>query len=276
MMTIYNNIKKILLSITAVFSLLLLTVSSGSAVDLPQFSDLDSVPEVDKADQRQQESFSIVLNPRKEAVLSAEVDSTVKQIVREFGQSFKKGDTLVRFNSVYFRLKLSQANAVYEQKQKAFTAVSDLYKNRSRSSIDLEEARAEQSIAKVNVDLANYDLTRCTIKAPYNGRVEHLAVDENEWVAEGDPLIRIVNDTTLLARTLVPAGALASFAIGSPVKIELTGGNIVSGNVSHIGAVMDSASQTFEVKIEIPNPDGKLRCGMTGKILSPAADKGQN
>ncbi len=43
----------------------------------------------------------------------------------------------------------------------------------------------------------------------------------------------------------------------------------MKGKVSHLGAVMDSASQTFEIDIEVPNSDGTLISGMTGKIVLP-------
>ncbi len=219
------------------------------------------------------ESLSVVLNPRQEAVLSAQVNACVHRIHKEFGQGFQKGDLLLTLDRRLFSLRLSQAQAVYLQKKRNFDTISDLYNHQSRSVIDLEDARAELSVAEINRELAKYDLEHCTIRAPYAGRVEQLAVDEREWVRTGDPLVKIVNDATLLARTLIPAVSLKAFPIGSKVQMTLTGGQMATGRVSHIGAVMDSASQTFEVKIEVPNPKGVLRSGMTGKIISPAPHK---
>ncbi len=249
-------------------------LKAADAPVLPDFSDLgleqESTGQVEeRADAP--ESFSVVLNPRQEAVLSAEVNACVQKIHKEFGQGFQKGDVLLTLDSRLFRLHLSQAEVLYVQRKKTFDAICDLYENQSRSIIELEDARAGFRIAEINKKVAKYDLERCTIRAPYAGRVEQVAVDEKEWVKIGDSLVKIVNDAVLLARTLVPASLLQVFSIGSTVEMELTGGRKVHGKVSHIGAVMDSASQTFEVKIEVPNPDGSLRSGMTGKIIRPAA-----
>lgn len=246
-----------------------------TAAELPKFDDLSIGTGQELATiqpvegQERQKSFSVVLNPRREAVLSAEVDSSVQKIVREFGQSFNKGEPLISLTPELFTLRLSQAEALYQQKRKNLEVIRELYSNKSRSVLDLTEAEAELRIAEVGRKLAAYDLARCTIRAPYSGRVEQLAVDEQEWVKAGDPLIKIVSDATLLARTLIPAGSLAAFPLGHNVQIELTGGRVVEGAVSHIGAVMDSASQTFEIKIEVANRKGELRSGMTGRIVQP-------
>ncbi len=117
------------------------------------------------------ESFSVVLKPRREAVLSAEVDARVERVLKEFGQSFRKGEKLVQLDSTLYRLRLKKAKAEEAKEQTAFTAISDLYKNKSSSIIELEEARLNLSNAKTEVVFARYKLDRCTISAPYNGRV---------------------------------------------------------------------------------------------------------
>ncbi len=253
-----------------------LPLNAADSEEFPTFNDITAeegglVGEI-KTPAIQQESFSVVLKPRREAILSAEVDGRVEQIVKEFGQSFRKGQTLIRLNSSLYRLRLQKAQATEALEQTTFDTISRLYQNKSRSIIDLEEARANLSIARTELAFANHNFARCTISAPYNGRVERLAVNEQEWVNAGDPLLKIVGDGTLLARTLVPANYLSAFAVGKPVEIILTGGKKVAGKVSHLGAVMDSASQTFEIDVEVTNPDGTLISGMTGRLVRPEND----
>ncbi len=243
---------------------------------LPQLGDINEisieeslVAPLPKKSVAPSEFFSTVLKPRQEAILSAEVDARVEKIAKEFGQPFRKGEKLIQLDSTLYRLRVKKAEAEEAKEQITFTAISDLYKNRSSSIIDLEEARLNLSNAKTELVFARYRLDRCAISAPYNGRVERLAVNENEWVNAGDPLIKIVGDGTLLARTLIPASSLPLFTLDKEVEIALADGKKVAGRVSHLGAVMDSASQTFEIDIEVPNTDGSLISGMTGKIIPP-------
>ncbi len=258
--------------------LLLITLSplqlfAAEQQELPAFTDIvtdASRQENDFGLSRQQpDSFSVVLKPRYEAILAAEVDAKVKKIVKEFGQSFRKGQPLLQLDATLYTLLLKKAQAIQAKEQSIFDAVAALYKNKSRSIIELEEARVNLSIAKSEAAFARHNLARCTVRAPYDGRVEQLAVNEQEWVKTGDPLLKIVADSTLLARTLVPARYLSSFTLGKEVEIVLHDGQKITGKVSHLGAVMDSASQTFEIDVEVPNTEGKLIGGMTGKLIRP-------
>lgn len=236
----------------------------------PDFSKQETAQDVSPRNSPQG-TYKVVFSPRKEVILSAEVDSTVSLIAKEFGQFFKKGQVLVKLDPQMFIWRQDKAKALHKKAAKSFEVIENLYKDKSRSIMDLEEARANLSIAKANIRISSKEVEFCTIKAPYAGRVERLLVDEREWVEAGTPLIKIVSDSILLARTLVPWDELKSFPVGSPVNIELSSGETVKGKVSHVGAVMDSASQTFEVKIEVPNTSRKLKCGMTGQILMPVS-----
>ncbi|MBI9112372.1 efflux RND transporter periplasmic adaptor subunit [Maridesulfovibrio ferrireducens] len=240
---------------------------------VPSFKDYSETQELSTEASEQcfpHESFSVVFNPRKEVVLSSEVDSTVSYIGKEFGQSFRKGEVLIKLNPQMFLWRQDKAKALYEKASETFKVIENLYKDKSRSIIDLQEAKASLSIAEANMCIASQEVAFCTIKAPYSGRVEKLAVNEKEWVEAGTPLIKIVSDSVLLARTLVMGKDLAFFPLGGAVSIELSNGGVVKGNVSHVGAVMDSVSQTLQVNIEVANPKGQLKCGMTGKIVLPA------
>ncbi len=238
--------------------LLLITLSplqlfAAEQQELPAFTDIvtdASRQENDFGLSRQQpDSFSVVLKPRYEAILAAEV--------------------VLQLDATLYTLLLKKAQAIQAKEQSIFDAVAALYKNKSRSIIELEEARVNLSIAKSEAAFARHNLARCTVRAPYDGRVEQLAVNEQEWVKTGDPLLKIVADSTLLARTLVPARYLSSFTLGKEVEIVLHDGQKITGKVSHLGAVMDSASQTFEIDVEVPNTEGKLIGGMTGKLIRP-------
>ncbi|WP_320173975.1 efflux RND transporter periplasmic adaptor subunit [Maridesulfovibrio sp.] len=241
---------------------------NSSLPSFPDFSEQDAKIDAE-SHKSPQSTYSVVFYPRKEVILSAEVESTVSHIAKEFGQSFKKGQVLIKLDPQIFIWRQDKAKAMHAEAAATFKVTEELYQDKSRSIIDLEKARAELSIAKANMRIAGKEVSFCTITAPYSGRVEKLLVDEREWVEAGTPLIKIVSDSVLLARTLVPWNVLKSFPIGKQVTIELTNGETVTGKVSHVGAVMDSASQTFEVKIEVPNSKRKLKCGMTGHIPMP-------
>jgi len=268
---------RILSALTAALMCLLVVsafAAETSVSGVPNFAAIvdgsDPVSEPQGLSSRsKQETFSVVLDPRKEAVLSTEVDATVKTVRKEFGQSFKKGDVIIQLDSKLYLLRLEKAKALYKKASAKHDVISQLHAQKARSIVDLEEAKAELVVSKANMRMAEQEIAYCTIRAPYAGRVEKLAVNEREWVEKGTPLVKIVSDSVLLARTLVPWNSLGQFPMGKSVAIKLDNGIQVQGTVSHVSAVMEPASQTFDVNIEVPNSKGELKCGMTGSVVQP-------
>ncbi len=84
-----------------------------------------------------------MLDPRKEAVLSTEVDSAVRAVRKEFGQAFKKGDVLILLDSRLYNLRLEKAKALYKKASAKHDVIAKLYAQKARSIVDLEEAKAE-------------------------------------------------------------------------------------------------------------------------------------
>ncbi|MFH1036267.1 MAG: efflux RND transporter periplasmic adaptor subunit [Pseudomonadota bacterium] len=215
------------------------------------------------------DQLSVVLSSRKEAVLSAEVRAQVQHIYREFGQSFATGQVLVELDaSSFHRLNLEKADVLLEAARKSYNVTAQLFKEKSASILELEKAKAEMAVAEVSRKFALRNVNACRITAPYGGRVEKLFVNEHELVDEGRPLLKIVDDSVLRARIILPSDLFGSLKIGQPLNILIKEtGKEVSAKISHISAVMDPASATFEVYAEVENHGGILRSGMTGRLL---------
>lgn len=217
------------------------------------------------------DQLSVVLTSRRESVISAEVRAQVHRIHREFGQSFSAGQVLVELDSSTFhRLNLEKAEVMLEAARKAHAITLQLFNEKSASILELEKTKAELAVADVNRKFALRSVTLCRILAPYPGRVEKLFVNEHELVEEGRPLLKIVDDSVLRARIILPSDLFGSLKVGQPMNILIKEANKeVAAKVSHISAVLDPASGTFEVYAEVENTGGALRSGMTGRLVLP-------
>lgn len=54
---------------------------------------------------------------------------------------------------------------------------------------------------------------------------------------------------------------------GDAARATLATGEIVTGAVRFVAAAADRATRTFAIEIEVPNPDGRLRDGVTADIV---------
>lgn len=222
------------------------------------------------AEQEATQGIPIVLAPRYESILAAEIDSRVTKITKEFGQNFKKGHVLIDLDAVPAGLGVRRAKAQLQEASKKFGILQDLYKTKSVSVLELEEARSKQVVAEVDLAIARQKLARCTVKAPFSGRVAKVLVHEHEWVKIGTPLLEVIDDSVLLAKFLLPSFLYGSLKTNGKVSIDIEEtGRIYEGRISHIGAEVDPSSRSFEVFAEVKN-DASLRSGMRGTItLNP-------
>jgi membrane fusion protein, multidrug efflux system len=184
---------------------------------------------------RAEPSVSVVLAPRQETVLSAEVSARVIETFGEMGEAFDKGTVLVRLDRSLFEARQEKAAAELESREVEQKAVEKLYRDRSRSLVDLMRARRALAQARMELKVAEHELSACTISAPYAGRVVKLLVREHELVQKGQELIRIVDDRLLRARFLAPSHARGRLAIGQTLALQIeTIDRPVEARITHI------------------------------------------
>ena len=220
-------------------------------------------------DTAERSTISVVLFPKREAVLSSQVSATVVSILKEKGEAFKAGAPLIELDATLFKARKKKAEVDHEAAQAELAATDKLYQDRSKSLVQLMHARREAAQAEMNLTLATHALESCTIRAPYDGSVRKTMVEEHELVQQGQDLIEIVDDTRLRAKFLAPANAREQIRIGATVKIQLDQRPAplsLEGTITHIDREDDPASGTFEVYAEVANQEGLVKSGLIGRL----------
>ncbi|MCX7934727.1 MAG: efflux RND transporter periplasmic adaptor subunit [Planctomycetota bacterium] len=216
------------------------------------------------------ESLPAVFEPRRRAVLSARISSQVVRIHKEMGEAFGADEVLLTFDDTVFRAAQQRAAAQYRLALATLKNRERLSQDGGISQIELEQARTEAEVAAANLRIAEKELAQCVVRAPWPGRVAEIMVNEHEIVALGKPLMEIVDDRVLLAKALAPASWLPRLRLGQTVGIRvIETGETVDSRLSHIGAVVEPASATVRIYVEVDNSAGRIRPGMRGEAIFP-------
>src|SRR5687767_14037478 len=106
-------------------------------------------------------------------------------------------------------------------------------------------------------------IEKSQVQAPVHGVVSKRHVEVEQWVKEGDPVADIVQLDPLWVRVNVPEGVLSRLTKGDEARITIDalGGEVFTGKVDQILPEADPASRTFQVKLILPNADGRVRPG---------------
>ena len=108
-----------------------------------------------------------------------------------------------------------------------------------------------------------------TLYAPSPGVVTHLGVRAGMEVKPNDNLYTIADLSTVWAVADVYEFELPWLALGQTARVELSylPGESFSGPVTYISPFLDPKTRTAQVRIELPNPDGRLRPEMFGNMI---------
>ncbi|HXY01419.1 MAG TPA: efflux RND transporter periplasmic adaptor subunit [Candidatus Limnocylindrales bacterium] len=125
----------------------------------------------------------------------------------------------------------------------------------------LNTAREEQHALEL-------ELEKTKVTAPFDGLIARRYVREGQSVAKGDRLFWVTAEAPLLMRFTLPEKAFGHVRQGQGVEVTSADvpGEKHGARIKEISPVVDPASGTFEVLVELMGARGSLRPGMTASV----------
>ena len=135
-----------------------------------------------------------------------------------------------------------------------------------RSQVKLSEAQVRQAEAELRELRIRLEQTR--IYAPIHGQVAARYVDVGALVSPNTPLVKLVNLSTLITSANVPERDVGKLRVGNRalVRVDAFGDREFTGRVARIAPVLDAATRSANIEIEIPNPGGLLKAEMFARV----------
>ncbi|MGH8380061.1 efflux RND transporter periplasmic adaptor subunit [Pseudomonas sp.] len=206
-----------------------------------------------------------VLRARSQAVLASELAGRVVEMPYAEGQSFAKGDVLVRFDCSAYQAQQNAANASVRAAREELRNKQQLAALNSVGRFEVALAEARQAQSQAEAQVYQVQVQRCQVKAPFDGQVVARKVQAHESVASGAPLLEIVDNRSLEIHLLVPSrwlGRLKPEQTFSFVPDET--GKPLDAVVKRLGARIDEGSQTLLLIGSLPVSSPGLLAGMSG------------
>ncbi|HUO92658.1 MAG TPA: efflux RND transporter periplasmic adaptor subunit [Rhizomicrobium sp.] len=201
--------------------------------------------------------------------LEAEVDGVVQAIHFEKGDRVKAGQVLCELKLKDRAAKLAQAHALVVQTQKQHAVDLDLAKDGFRSTTQVDQSAASLEAARASEQTMAIDLENTKIKAPFDGLIDDRYVDVGDYMRVGDKCALLIAPEPFLAVGQVSEREVSEIKVGNPASAVLVTGETVQGHIRFVASRADDTTRTFRVEVELPNPDGKLRVGVSADIHIP-------
>lgn len=213
------------------------------------------------------------LMPRRYTTLAAEIGAKVSRLPVAEGARFRAGDNLIAFDCSLQQAQLNKARAALLASEKTWSANQRLNELNSVGKVELEVSAAEVAKAKAEVASNVAVLSKCSVAAPFAGRVAEQKVREQQYAQPGQPLLEIFDDSALELEFIVPSKWLAWLKPNQRFDIAIDEtGRRYPAKVQRIGARVDPVSQSIKLSAVIDGRFNELIAGMSGKVLmSPPA-----
>lgn len=272
--------------ILAVMIVVNLKKSGGSEIEV-------SVEQVKRGDLTKTVSGSGFIQPEVDVQIAARISSEIMRIYVEEGDRVRKGQVLVRLDSLRYlalveqaRSAVSSAEASLKKSRADYVRTKNLFDQELTSQADLDAAEATMLLAESTLEQrqaalrqAEDDLAKTSIVSPMNGTVTRLLKEEGEIAVgsqfQADPIMTVSDLSKMEVLCEIDENDVVLVSLGDTAKIEVDAipDTVFMGTVSEIaheattrGRGTQEQVTNFEVKIAIIEPDLKLRPGMSATV----------
>jgi RND family efflux transporter MFP subunit len=246
-----------------------------------------------------------LIAPYQEVELRSPVEALIRQVLAERGSRVDQGQVLVELESGVERSALEAAQ--YRSRMQGEIQVAQARLNYARDKsgrldqlgkdkfVSLEEreaalaelrvAQAELQRVRDNTELAGLESARLaevlalrTLRAPFAGIVTERLQNPGELAFTGEgarPILKLAQVDPLRVEIVLPVALYGSVqaGMGAQVVPEPPLHGRWAARVKVVDPVLDPASGTFRVRLELPNPQGEIpagvRCAASFQALGP-------
>ena len=211
--------------------------------------------------------------PEMRVQVRAETTGIVQTVAVEKGQAVKKGDLLCRIETAARAATLAQAKAQLAQVAADYAATKRLLKRGHTPKLKLTSDKAKLDAARAAIKIAELDLERTNITAPFSGIVEGQPAEVGSYLSIGTSCATLIALDPLIISGNVSERDVGGLHVGMPGRASLITGGAAQGKIRYIAPAADPATRTFRVELEVPNTKHTLRAGVTATIDIPLKSK---
>lgn len=198
------------------------------------------------------------------STLSFEIAGNITSIRVEEGDRVSKGQLLATINPTTMKEAHRATLTTLKQAQDAYRRFRPLHQSGTISDMKWVEIESKLEQAKAAESIARQQLSHSTLTAPFAGVIAAKNVDLGTYVLPGQPVLKLANVAQVNAKISVPEAEISHLHVGDKVKLTVAAlsGAIFRGTISEKGIDANPISHTYDVKVGITNPQGRLLPGM--------------
>jgi len=209
-------------------------------------------------------TFPGVTEAARKSTLTFRVGGLVQRLPVKAGQKIRKGELIAGLDEIPYRNVVRDREAKYQLARARHDRQVVLFGKKLIAKSSLDEAEAALKEARAALDNARLDLKHTSLRAPYDGLIARVHLDNYQNVAANAPVVTMQGADKIDIVFSVPEQLLLRARRGqaakTPFKIRFdtdTERVFIARYRKH-DSIPDTATRSYRVVLEMPNPEDLL------------------
>ena len=208
------------------------------------------------------------LRSAESVVLKSEIPGRIARVMFADGSQVAKGDALIVFDASVQQALVNQARAERDLAAAKLKRTEELFQKKFLSAAALDDAKATEEIAAAKLALAQANLDKMTIRAPFAGQIGIRQVSVGDYLKEGVELVNLEDLSSMKADFRVPEQISGRLAVGQTVQLQsdaFAGANFPAKVVA-IDPAVDASGRSLLLRAELRDVSRRLKPGMFVRV----------
>ena len=209
----------------------------------------------------------------RQSDLIAQVAGQVRAIPVRENSRVGAGAIVLTIDPTEYQLSLEQAQAQLRKAQGTFREQTLFDANIADDAVRAERERASRAKsglddAEVGVKLAEMELARTRVAAPFEGRIANMKVVAGQMVRVGDVLMTVTDIDPIRVEAQVLESEIGYLTPGRTARVSFSAfpAEVFTGRIETINPIVDPTTRTAKVIVSVPNPDGRILPGFYARV----------
>lgn len=218
------------------------------------------VETVKKAEVRDEVTFTATAEPNMSNNITPNMPTRIRKIWVEVGENVKKGQLLVQMDAA----NLEQQKIQIETLKKDYERYKELYEVGGVSKQKLEQLKSQLEVSET---LLKTLVENTKLISPINGVVTARNFDAGD-IAGSMPILTIENMNPVKLKINISESYYTRIHKGMTAKVTVDAlkDKKFQGKISMIYPKIDPTTHTFDIEINVPNPNIELLSGMFARV----------
>lgn len=223
------------------------------------------------------QQYACTIAARRHIEVRSLQNGYLEEVPLKEGQSVKQGDVLFKVAPALYLAKLDAELAEAKLAELELSDAEKLLNGKVISKVEIERSQAKRDGAQARAKLAQAELNFTVVRAPFDGLVDRIGKQPGSLITDRDVLTTLSDNREMWAYFNMPEVRYLEYRAsrgdrkeGEPIELKLADGTMFPhpGKIAAIEAEFDGETGSIAFRADFPNPDGLLRHGQTGTVVT--------